>query len=759
MGGERGVRGELRGGAVKTARDGGDAKARGSKTGKVGGSACAGREGMGGPKPPAGGSGRRAAPPSVNPVGGLSLDDAALVLDEYGDRVALRRPVLELASKMKKAPADSSTAFKMAGETKSFPAPADHLIVSIGGGGGLHSENMRPGGWSGDTSPGFCDTVQNSGRRLQTNVFVRNQGRSRISDEVFYYTTNVQIQTRDLRPQGKDLDVDLGFGAAGDNNPVVLVIGDAFVPEIYDGPGSRVIILRVDGASFSALKDFVLKVFANKARANAAVLPPGSLVLVSANTEIRRLSAGHFWTFYCEFESWLYRFLAGGSGSRLAPDFSPSLQKPEDVGSSKITVAPLFSPSGSAELMDEITSVLYWSSVHRAAYPVPRPFGVLELASAVSGGTETSGELSVSSALAVPPPFTPNPVPLLRTPIIQSKKIPKLKKIDSQTLGRNQWFGLAMEFLRVRHADLGIPVFAETNAGQRVSLRKSLIGKPGPCLFKVEGRIVLAGMSNMAGISKHVIQHAGNARPVRFDKPLLTKEALDSLRGKLKKELGGQPGVVVLDLFANTCPRVGSGGSKSVFWTGERRGKVYHLADTKGGRLSQVSDGAVEDVLEGGRALVADLVSHGNLVITLAPLPRFEQPCCSNPQHGFADDSSVLVGCSRLNTRIRNLGLFMSKSRDFVMADGRGRAVVVTPAYVFRAGTADRPKLTGSDGVHLAPDDARHLAAFLLVLVSHLQSGNVTLPSQLPVNTSFLEWERHMIAQFPPVCAPSPKQT
>ena len=50
--------------------------------------------------------------------------------------------------------------------------------------------------------------------------------------------------------------------------------------------------------------------------------------------------------------------------------------------------------------MDEITSVLYWSSVHRAAYPVSRPFGVLELASAVSGGTETSGDLSVNSALA-----------------------------------------------------------------------------------------------------------------------------------------------------------------------------------------------------------------------------------------------------------------------------------------------------------------------------------------------------------------------
>ena len=117
-----------------------------------------------------------------------------------------------------------------------------------------------------DISPGFCNTVQNSGRRLQTNVFVRNLAKSQIVDEVFYYTTNVQIQTRDLRPHGKDLDVDLGFGAASDKNPVVLVIGDAFVPEIYDGPGSRVIILRVDGASFGALKDFVFKVFANKTK-------------------------------------------------------------------------------------------------------------------------------------------------------------------------------------------------------------------------------------------------------------------------------------------------------------------------------------------------------------------------------------------------------------------------------------------------------------------------------------------------------------
>ena len=60
--------------------------------------------------------------------------------------------------------------------------------------------------------------------------------------------------------------------------------------------------------------------------------------------------------------------------------------------------------------------------------------------------------------------------------------------------------------------------------------------------------------------------------------------------------------------------------------------------------------------------------------------PRFEQHCCSNPQHGFVDDSLVLDGCSTLNTNFRNLGLFMSKRQDFVMSDGHGKAVVVTPA-------------------------------------------------------------------------------
>ena len=91
----------------------------------------------------------------------------------------------------------------------------------------------------------------------------------------------------------------------------------------------------------------------------------------------------------------------------------------------------------------------------------------------------------------------------------------------------------------------------------------------------------------------------------------------------------------------------------------------------------------------------------------------------------------------------------MSKSHDFVMSDGHGRAVVVLPVYVFKAGTADRPKMTRLDEIHLAPDDARHLAAFLLVLTSHLQSGKVSIPSQLPINSPFLRWERQMIAQFP----------
>ena len=157
------------------------------------------------PKPPDGGSEGRAPAPKGIPVGGLSLDDAALILDEYMDRVALRRPVLELAAKLKKALADSSAAFNMAGATKSFPAPADHLLISIGGEGGLHSENLMTRGWSGDISPGFYDTVQNS------YLFVRNLAMSQIVGEVYYYTTNEQIQACELMPQDKDITVDLGL--------------------------------------------------------------------------------------------------------------------------------------------------------------------------------------------------------------------------------------------------------------------------------------------------------------------------------------------------------------------------------------------------------------------------------------------------------------------------------------------------------------------------------------------------------------------
>ena len=69
---------------------------------------------------------------------------------------------------------------------------------------------------------------------------------------MYYYTTNLQIQARDLMPHGKDIAVDLGFGAANSNKPVVLVVGDAYVPEIYDGPGTRVVVLHVDGASLTA---------------------------------------------------------------------------------------------------------------------------------------------------------------------------------------------------------------------------------------------------------------------------------------------------------------------------------------------------------------------------------------------------------------------------------------------------------------------------------------------------------------------------
>ena len=92
--------------------------------------------------------------PRQHPITAIITPFRLLEFDEYGDRVALRKSVMELASKLKKAPDNSSTALKMARETKSFPAPADHLLISIGG-------DMTTGGWSEDILPIFCDTVQN----------------------------------------------------------------------------------------------------------------------------------------------------------------------------------------------------------------------------------------------------------------------------------------------------------------------------------------------------------------------------------------------------------------------------------------------------------------------------------------------------------------------------------------------------------------------------------------------------------------------
>ena len=59
--------------------------------------------------------------------------------------------------------------------------------------------------------------------------------------------------------------------------------------------------------------------------------------------------------------------------------------------------------------------------------------------------------------------------------------------------------------------------------------------------------------------------------------------------------------------------------------------------------------------------------------------------------------------------------LDISKSSHFVR-DGSGRAgrfVVVTPAYVFKAGTTNWPRLACLDGIDLVPDDARPHAACL----------------------------------------------
>ena len=67
------------------------------------------------------------------------------------------------AANFKNAPFDLSAAFKIAREAKSFPTPADHLMISIGTVGEPHSKEIERSVWSGDILPLVCDSIQNSG--------------------------------------------------------------------------------------------------------------------------------------------------------------------------------------------------------------------------------------------------------------------------------------------------------------------------------------------------------------------------------------------------------------------------------------------------------------------------------------------------------------------------------------------------------------------------------------------------------------------
>lgn len=104
----------------------------------------------------------------------------------------------------------------------------------------------------------------------------------------------IQIQAIDLRPYGKVIAVDLGFGTANSKKPLVLVIGDA---------------------------QFVLKIFVNKSRTNAVVLLLNSSVLLSANTEIGRLDCQSLFVFLLRVQSMVVQVLC-----RLALDFTPIFQ-------------------------------------------------------------------------------------------------------------------------------------------------------------------------------------------------------------------------------------------------------------------------------------------------------------------------------------------------------------------------------------------------------------------------------------------------
>ena len=703
---------------------------------------------------------------SVATVGaGTGLKHGPICLNKFGEPETFGNRRAELSAKYFKEEAEAKRSVTKTEIARTDKSVSNMETVSfVGSTRSIQIEPLKTASFVGDAEPDFNRTMHLTDRRIDSNVY---PGRSLCSLDFgclkFCWTSTVKHASHKLQLAGTADKTGLVL-----EGPLVLVITDGHFPEIYDGLGSGVIVLRVNGGNFEDMKSLIGRVFGRKRKGTDAILPAGSVILIGANDEIRRLSSNLFWQVYLAFEHWCYRFFSAGQRSKTLPFDPPTVQSTAQVAESCLTVLPVFCATGSGELQSRIMAILYWHALYTARFKPHRQIEVEGLFLGLQGHSVDGRVFVTEPALALPPPFFPDTS--MHGPVIlaeyreQHSRLAPFQAIN--TAEKLRLTGVMMDRLKKVCPDLPIPPSSSANMGNVCVLKAGMVNPTIKVGISIPGNVVLLGMSNLTDSNKPFAKMVkklvsdGHARvfSVRLDSPLLDDKDATKAINKLKN-LGkvGKGTYVIFDPMANTDPRVkpGRGANIRPFIAGKGEAKAYHLVDSMGSLLKLADKGEYDEVFHHAGRILDYIVSVGASVLSVCPLPRYDRPCCDRPSHGFDSVGSVnpvmttTDGCSHLNTSLRDAGLYMSRSEIFVRPKvmDNGQAVVIAPQQVFPEAFAGAALLE-ADNIHWRKKTAENLAVHALAVVRALMEG-CTAPGESDIKAcvAFANWQMLQLAR------------
>ena len=572
------------------------------------------------------------------------------------------------------------------------------------------------------------------------------------------------------------------------SQPLMIIIGDQYVPPVLGGNYRCAIILRMDSPSPATILQGVRTLFAG------IRLPSNSIVFLSFTSLAIELRSSAFTRIALDLEEEIGRFFL----QNRDPVIKETLLKQWRQDARAPMIVTLLSPHATAS--DAVSGDLAAAShVLRECYALRADTRLKDLASFSSSFHSNEGvkrfKTRVEAAAVV--------LPDIDSGIICTKPSKNVtayggyNKEDLPAVATKFWWQVAAE-TNQSWMDAGldasaIPDMADCISGfirnqvTRLGLKQSM-----PRLFKdlvtldygdsrpLPERIQRSLHPSQAEVGT-VSSSTNRTRYKDVDVVLVGNSTAAALADKLKKlglktafrpinetagrlthksadlfsldEMSGLNCLVVVDAFCNSLLQpedcadswlLDSEEKLQVLQTANASGhKVFHKVLADGRKLKPINDDSLVALINAVGKFCSDLVAAAGSdlrVVVLGPLPRYPHHCCESLDHKIEDGDAMATA-----KQIRDINYFISRSAMLPhMWSNAEDGVLVVPFHQWASLTFDRPYnangIVSPDNVHVTKKCLDNLAAFLKSISTKNFRSMGLLPDAILHQKSPSEW-------------------